>query len=91
MHCAVASEIDRSLECFAAFGIRIDGQPHLLNLSHCALLWQVLHYYLVDDTFEIREVHEANDGRDPFPVMLKRQKVPRNFRDVHRTCSFVLY
>ena len=43
---------------------------------------QVLHYYLVDDTLEIREVHESNDGRDPFPVMLKRQKVPRNPRDL---------
>jgi hypothetical protein len=41
---------------------------------------QVLHYYLVDDTLEIREVHESNDGRDPFPVLLKRQKVPRNPR-----------
>lgn len=43
---------------------------------------QELHYYLVDDTLEVREVHESNDGRDPFPVMLKRQKVPRNPRDV---------
>ena len=36
----------------------------------------VLHYFLVDDTIEIREVHEPNDGRDPFPVLLRRQRLP---------------
>ena len=43
---------------------------------------QVIHYYLVDDTVEIREVHEPNDGRDPFPVLLCRQKLPKYPRDV---------
>ncbi|XP_059155901.1 EF-hand domain-containing protein 1-like isoform X2 [Physella acuta] len=38
----------------------------------------VLHYYLVDDTLEIREVHSANDGRDPFPVLIGRHKVPKD-------------
>ncbi|XP_065062995.1 EF-hand domain-containing protein 1-like [Rhopilema esculentum] len=37
----------------------------------------ILHYYLVDDTMEIREVHEPNDGRDPFPVLIRRQKMPK--------------
>ena len=32
-------------------------------------------YYLVNDTLEIREVHNANDGRDPFPVLINRHKV----------------
>lgn len=36
----------------------------------------IIQYYLVDDTLEVREVHKANDGRDPFPVMIKRQKIP---------------
>ena len=35
----------------------------------------VLQYYLVNDTLEIREVHNANDGRDPFPVLINRHKV----------------
>jgi len=39
-------------------------------MSHCPL-----QYYLVDDTLEIREVHDANDGRDPFPVLICRHKV----------------
>eukprot|EP00118_Oscarella_pearsei_P025815 m.308823 g.308823 ORF g.308823 m.308823 type:complete len:534 (+) comp44928_c0_seq1:29-1630(+) len=42
----------------------------------------ILHYYLVDDAVEIREVHEPNDGRDPFPVLLRRQKLPKNRDDV---------
>lgn len=39
-------------------------------------------YFLVDDSVEVREIHEKNDGRDPFPVLLRRQKVPRNHRSV---------
>ena len=42
----------------------------------------LIHYYLVDDTVEVREVHESNDGRDPFPVLIRRQKIPRNLRDL---------
>lgn len=32
----------------------------------------VLHYFLEDDSVEILEVRDANSGRDPFPVFLKR-------------------
>lgn len=39
-------------------------------------------YFLVDDSVEVREVHSANDGRDPFPVLLRRGKVPRNPRSL---------
>lgn len=35
-------------------------------------------YYLVDDTLEIREVHQPNNGRDPFPVLIGRHRVPKN-------------
>jgi hypothetical protein len=38
----------------------------------------IIQYYLVDDTMEVREVHKANDGRDPFPVLITRQKVPKD-------------
>ncbi|KAF0292157.1 EF-hand domain-containing protein 1 [Amphibalanus amphitrite] len=37
----------------------------------------VLLYYLADDTIEILEVHTKNDGRDPFPCFLRRQRVPK--------------
>ncbi|XP_071335528.1 EF-hand domain-containing protein 1 [Trachinotus anak] len=39
-----------------------------------------IHYYLVDDTVEIRESHEPNSGRDPFPVLMRRQKLPKTFK-----------
>ncbi|XP_056336633.1 EF-hand domain-containing protein 1 [Danio aesculapii] len=39
-----------------------------------------LHYYLVDDSVEICEHHEANSGRDPFPVLLRRQKIPKHIK-----------
>jgi hypothetical protein len=39
----------------------------------------ILHYYLADDTIEIKEVNFPNSGRDPFPMMLRRQKLPRKF------------
>ncbi|XP_030054589.1 EF-hand domain-containing protein 1 isoform X2 [Microcaecilia unicolor] len=37
----------------------------------------VIHFYLSDDSVEVREVHERNDGRDPFPVLIKRQHLPK--------------
>ncbi|XP_062324214.1 EF-hand domain-containing protein 1 [Osmerus eperlanus] len=36
-----------------------------------------IQYYLVDDSVEIREVHKPNSGRDPFPVLLRRQRLPK--------------
>ena len=36
----------------------------------------VLHYYLADDTVEIVESYNTNSGRDPFPKLLNRQKMP---------------
>ncbi|XP_030201304.1 EF-hand domain-containing protein 1 isoform X1 [Gadus morhua] len=40
-----------------------------------------IQYYLVDDTVEIREVHQANSGRDPFPVLMRRQRLPKTIRE----------
>ena len=51
-------------------------------LSHCVFAWQTLHYFLVDDTLEVREQHTANDGRDKFPMLLRRQRVLRNHSDL---------
>ena len=39
----------------------------------------VVHYYMADDTIEIREVHHSNDGRDAFALLLRRQKLPDRF------------
>ncbi|XP_060947992.1 EF-hand domain-containing protein 1-like [Limanda limanda] len=40
----------------------------------------IIHYYLADDTVEIREVHEQNSGRDPFPVVMCRQRLPKTLK-----------
>ncbi|KFZ65473.1 EF-hand domain-containing protein 1, partial [Antrostomus carolinensis] len=45
----------------------------------------IIHYYLADDTVEVREVHQQNDGRDPFPVLIKRQRLPKTFVDKKKT------
>ncbi|KAG8229672.1 hypothetical protein J437_LFUL010004 [Ladona fulva] len=42
----------------------------------------MLNYYLSDDTVEVREVRKTNDGRDPFPLLLRRQKLPKNWKDL---------
>ena len=45
----------------------------------------IIQYYLVDDTLEVREVHKPNDGRDPFPILIRRQKVPKDRDNVKST------
>ncbi|XP_069706940.1 EF-hand domain-containing protein 1 isoform X2 [Phaenicophaeus curvirostris] len=45
----------------------------------------IIHYYLADDTVEVREVYKQNDGRDPFPVLIKRQRLPKTFVDKIKT------
>ncbi|NXH13496.1 EFHC1 protein, partial [Bucco capensis] len=41
----------------------------------------IIHYYLADGTVEVREVYKQNDGRDPFPVLLRRQRLPKTLVD----------
>lgn len=37
----------------------------------------VLHYFLADDTIEIREIIRSNSGRDAVPMFLRRQRLPK--------------
>ncbi|KAJ3101596.1 EF-hand domain-containing protein 1 [Phlyctochytrium bullatum] len=51
----------------------------------------VLHYYLVDDCVEVREVQKPNNGRDPFPILLRKQRLPKSFNelaDVNDTTTY---
>lgn len=50
--------------------------------SICDELPYVIHYNLSDDTIEVNEVHFPNNGRQRFPVLMKRGKVPKNFDGV---------
>ncbi|CAG9464228.1 unnamed protein product [Pedinophyceae sp. YPF-701] len=42
----------------------------------------IIHMYLEDHAVEILEVHEPNDGREPFPLFLRRTRLP--LPNVHR-------
>jgi hypothetical protein len=37
---------------------------------------------LADDTVEVQEVYKENDGRDPVPVLLRKMKLPREWKDL---------
>uniref|UniRef100_A0A3B4AJK2 DM10 domain-containing protein n=1 Tax=Periophthalmus magnuspinnatus TaxID=409849 RepID=A0A3B4AJK2_9GOBI len=54
------------------FGLWDDSQS-LFGDTHPV----TIHYYLVDDTVEVREVQESNSGRDPFPILMRRQRLPK--------------
>lgn len=58
----------------------LDNDRRVLRFfTRCNDLPYVVHYYLADDTIEIREVHHSNDGRDAFALLLRRQKLPDRF------------
>ena len=58
----------------------LDNDRRVLRFfTTCNELPYIVHYYLADDTFEIRECHYPNDGRDAFAVLLRRQKLPDRF------------
>jgi hypothetical protein len=39
----------------------------------------IMHYFLADDTMEVREINYANSGKDPFPLLLRRQRFPKSY------------
>ena len=40
----------------------------------------IVHFYLADDTVEVNEIQTANNGRDPFPTLLKRGRLPKDWQ-----------
>lgn len=45
-----------------------------------------IQYFLVDDTVEIRMVHQPNSGRDPCPVLMRRQMLPKKVKPGESAC-----
>ncbi|XP_066995320.2 EF-hand domain-containing protein 1 [Anabrus simplex] len=41
----------------------------------------VICYYIADKTIEILEVHKKNDGYFPFPLLLKKTKLPKELKN----------
>lgn len=45
-------------------------------------MWEyTLNYFLADDTISVKEIHQRNDGREPFPLLLKKTKLSKNWKD----------
>jgi hypothetical protein len=40
-----------------------------------------VHYFLTDNTVEVLAVYNQNSGRDPFPKLLSRRKLPKDTND----------
>jgi hypothetical protein len=36
-----------------------------------------LNYFLADGTIEVKEIRKQNNGKDPFPLLLRRSKLPK--------------
>ncbi|CAK9816565.1 EF-hand domain-containing protein 1 [Anthophora plagiata] len=39
-------------------------------------------YFLTDDTIAVREIQKPNSGKDPVSMLLKRQKVPKDWKNL---------
>ncbi|CAL9695948.1 unnamed protein product [Knipowitschia caucasica] len=66
--------MDGKVLCF--FGLWDDSQDLFPETRPVTI-----HYYLVNDTVEVREVHEANSGRVPVPILMKRQRLPKKTKE----------
>ena len=68
-------------------GGKVESQKQFLDFDRRVLRFfttandqpYIVHYYLADDTIEIRECHHPNDGKDAFAVLLRRSKLPDRF------------
>jgi len=36
-----------------------------------------LNFFLADDTVEVKEIRRHNSGKDPFPLLLNRKRIPK--------------
>jgi hypothetical protein len=41
------------------------------------LNFYTLNFFLADDTIEVKEIRRHNSGKDPFPLLLNRKKMPK--------------
>lgn len=48
-------------------------------------------YFLEDDTVAVKELKENREGRDYFPMLLKRTKLPINWKEVAGKIDFEIF
>ena len=61
-----------------------DGMVLCFDATWNDEFYQIM-YFLTDDTIAIREIHKPNDGKDRSSMLLKRTKVPKNWKDLPST------
>lgn len=72
----------------AVYGERRPFVRHFIDWFRAILtLLQILHYFLVDDCMELREVLSVNSGRDPATTFMKKQKLPKKMTGLNGTRS----
>lgn len=49
-----------------------------------------LNFFLADDTIEVKEIRQQNSGKDPYPLLLRRGKVPKTPILTHYPVSFLI-
>ena len=37
-----------------------------------------MNFYLADSKIEVREIKVQNSGKDPYPLLLRKSKLPKN-------------
>jgi hypothetical protein len=47
----------------------------------------IVHYFLADDTVEVLEINQPNSGRDSFPTLLQRCKLPKDHNQTRADLS----
>ena len=60
--------------------LRFDGVWDDLSSLHGDRNCFILNYFLANDTVEVREVRTHNSGKNPFPSLLARSPLPKDFK-----------
>ncbi|XP_032516120.2 EF-hand domain-containing protein 1-like [Danaus plexippus] len=56
------------------------------DAEHGELTEYKMYYFLQDDNISIKELHDGRGGKDPFPLLLKKRKLPKKWKE--RPVSF---
>lgn len=56
-----------------------------------ALMQYEILYFLSDDTVSVKEVHQKNDGRDPYPILLRKMKLPKVIKISSKSRNQLIY
>ncbi|XP_067014004.2 EF-hand domain-containing protein 1 [Anabrus simplex] len=81
----VTPSTDSKLRRFLEFGgrvLRFNAAWDNRDAEYGTMTPYIFYYFLDDDTVKVQEVHTKNDGRDLFPLLLNKMKLPKDWKDV---------